>query len=119
MTSDLSGDSALVVASSSGLGKAAAASLAERGANVVVNGRDPDRLDAAVEELRETAEGSVVGYQGDLTDPDDTAAMVQKTAVSMNWLTMVLALLRSQRWRPPVSRRQKWKKRMSRYCAAR
>jgi NAD(P)-dependent dehydrogenase (short-subunit alcohol dehydrogenase family) len=75
----LDGDAALVSASSSGLGKAAATSLAAEGANVVINGRDPDRLDAAVAAVSETADGEVVGVRGDLTDPADVGRLVDRT----------------------------------------
>ncbi|MFB6102229.1 MAG: SDR family oxidoreductase [Haloplanus sp.] len=75
----LDGDAALVSASSSGLGKASAAALAAEGANVVINGRDPDRLDAALADVRDAATGEVVAVQGDLTDPDDVTNLVNRT----------------------------------------
>jgi NAD(P)-dependent dehydrogenase (short-subunit alcohol dehydrogenase family) len=75
----LADDTALVTASSSGLGKASAKALCKEGADVVINGRDPDRLSAAVEDLREVAQGDVLGQQGDLTDPDDIETIVQRT----------------------------------------
>ena len=52
---DLSGRVALVTGSSAGLGQAIARGLAEAGATVIVNGRDPDRLAGALDALR--AEG--------------------------------------------------------------
>jgi NAD(P)-dependent dehydrogenase (short-subunit alcohol dehydrogenase family) len=76
MTYDIDGNSALVTASSSGLGKASAMVLAREGANVVVNGRDEDRLADAVMDIETTAEGEVVGYVADLTDPDDIEGLV-------------------------------------------
>lgn len=79
MQMNLDGTAALVVASSSGLGKASATSLAESGVDVVINGRDEARLENAVKELRETAEGEVVGYTGDITNPDDITRLVQTT----------------------------------------
>ncbi|MBK1788750.1 SDR family oxidoreductase [Prauserella cavernicola] len=48
---DLTGRVALVTGSSRGLGRAIAAGLAAAGATVVLNGRDPDRLEAARAEL--------------------------------------------------------------------
>ena len=51
MDLEIEGNAALVTASSSGLGKASAIALARDGANVVVNGRDEDRLADAVEEF--------------------------------------------------------------------
>lgn len=55
MTFDLSGLRALVTGSTSGIGKATARKLAHCGAEVVVNGRSPERVDAAVAELRRAA----------------------------------------------------------------
>jgi NAD(P)-dependent dehydrogenase (short-subunit alcohol dehydrogenase family) len=82
----LDGDAALVSASSSGLGKASATTLAAEGADVVVNGRDPDRLDDAVAEIRETATGDVVGVRGDLTDPDTAGLLVERTVETFGGL---------------------------------
>jgi 3-oxoacyl-[acyl-carrier protein] reductase len=75
----IDGNAALVTASSSGLGKAAATALAREGANVVVNGRDEDRLEEAREEIEEVATGEVVAQPGDLTDADDVTALVDAT----------------------------------------
>ncbi len=74
----LKGEAAVVTASSSGLGKAAATALAREGADVVVNGRDRDRLDNAVDEIRAAAADgtTVLGHPGDITDPELPAALV-------------------------------------------
>jgi len=74
------GNTALLTASSSGLGKASARALAAEGANVVLNGRDADRLDGAVDDVRADAAGdaSVVGYAADLTDPDAVESLVDR-----------------------------------------
>jgi len=79
MDLQLQGNAALVTASSSGLGEASARALAREGANVVMNGRDEDRLDAAVERVRADTEGAVVGQPGDLTEPDDIEELVERT----------------------------------------
>ncbi|WP_222912885.1 SDR family oxidoreductase [Natrinema sp. SYSU A 869] len=79
MDLQLQGNAALVTASSSGLGKASARALAKEGANVVLNGRDEERLEAAVEDVRTDATGTVVGQSGDLTEPDDITALVERT----------------------------------------
>ena len=79
MDLELTGNAALVTASSSGLGKASAMALAREGANVVVNGRDDDRLAAAVAEIDVDATGRVVAQSGDLTEPDDLRALVETT----------------------------------------
>lgn len=79
MDLEIGGNAALVTASSSGLGKASAKALAREGANVVINGRDEDRLEEAREEVEEVATGEVVAQQGDLTDADDITALVETT----------------------------------------
>lgn len=79
MDLDMDGNVALVAASSSGLGKGAAEALASAGAHVVVNGRNEERLDEAVDELNDVGAGDVIGHAGDLTDPEDVAALVDRT----------------------------------------
>lgn len=53
MTSRLDGRTALVTGSTSGIGRAAAAALATRGAHVIVSGRDVARGNQAVAQLRD------------------------------------------------------------------
>ncbi|MDS0295540.1 SDR family oxidoreductase [Halogeometricum luteum] len=79
MDLQIDGNAALVTASSSGLGKASAKALAREGVDVVINGRDEDRLDEAREEIAEVAEGEVVAQAGDLTDADDVTTLVETT----------------------------------------
>ncbi|MFC4360373.1 SDR family oxidoreductase [Halobium salinum] len=79
MDLEIDGNVALVTASSSGLGKASARALAREGANVVINGRDEERLEEAAEEIRADATGEVVTQAGDLTDPDDVETLVERT----------------------------------------
>lgn len=82
MDLEIQGNAALVTASSSGLGKASAKALAREGANVVVNGRDEDRLADAVEEVEAAATGGaeVVPQAGDIAVKEDVEALVE-TAV--------------------------------------
>ncbi|WP_226022823.1 SDR family oxidoreductase [Halomicrobium salinisoli] len=79
MDLEIDGDAALVTASSSGLGKASAKALARDGADVVINGRDEDRLEEAREEVESVATGDVVAQPGDLTNGDDIEALVERT----------------------------------------
>ncbi|WP_254525821.1 SDR family oxidoreductase [Natrinema caseinilyticum] len=79
MDLQLDGDSALVTASSSGLGKASATALAREGANVVINGRDEAQLEAARDDIAAVGDGRVVAQAGDLTDPDDISELVSVT----------------------------------------
>lgn len=81
MDLDLADNTAIVTASSSGLGKASAEALAREGANVVINGRDEARLEAAVSDLDAVGAGEVVGCRGDIGDPETTTRLVE-TAVA-------------------------------------
>ncbi len=72
-------NAALVTASSAGLGKASAKALAREGVNVVLNGRDEDRLAEARGEVEAVATGDVVAQPGDLTETADIEAMVERT----------------------------------------
>lgn len=76
---EIEGNAALVAASSSGLGKASAQALADAGANVVINGRDPERAEATADELRANTAGSVAAYAADLTEPEEIEALVEQT----------------------------------------
>lgn len=79
MDLQLADNSALVTASSGGLGKASAKALAREDANVVINGRGADQLEATRAELEAVGSGSVVAVQGDITDPAVSADLVETT----------------------------------------
>ncbi len=71
----------IVCASSQGLGRACAEALVGEGVNVVINGRDPARLEQAATELRELAAkdatgAEVVAVAADLTDPAGRRALL-------------------------------------------
>lgn len=76
---------ALVLGSSSGLGKAIAAKLAAEGARVVVTGRDEVRLRRAFEDT-----GAVAWVSGDLSKDDEAARMVQESAQALGGLDIIV-----------------------------
>jgi len=78
MDLELEGNTALVLASSNGLGYASAEAFAREGANVVINGRDEDRLEAAKADLESLGSGEIVAQPGDVTNPEDTTALVER-----------------------------------------
>ncbi len=80
MDLELSGNTALVTASTSGLGLASATALAQAGANVAICGRDEDRLAEAHEHVDARGAGEVLSRQTDITDPDEIADLVETTA---------------------------------------
>lgn len=72
---DLSGRRALVTGSSQGIGFALAEGLAAHGAEVVLNGRDPARVEAAAERLARAGHKASLAVF-DVTDPGAVAAAV-------------------------------------------
>ncbi|ARS90095.1 SDR family oxidoreductase [Natrarchaeobaculum aegyptiacum] len=90
MDLELDDSTALVTASSSGLGFASAQALASEGANVTICGRDGDRLEDAREDVAETGPGDVLAIQADLTDPDDVSRLVGETVETFGGLDHVV-----------------------------
>ena len=76
--STLAGKVAVVTGGSRGIGLAIAGWLAERGASVVVSGRDTDRLQAAVKEL-EAHGAPVLGVAADAAKREDADKLVDVT----------------------------------------
>lgn len=81
MDARLQGDTALVTAGGSGLGKATAMEFAREACNVVINDIDQRSLDETkaeiVSEIEE--EGAIHTVQGDLTKADDIEELVEET----------------------------------------
>ncbi len=71
---------ALVTASSSGLGKGSVRALAAEGVNVIINGRDEEKLAAVARELSEETGAKVLPVQGDIKERETMAKLVD-TAV--------------------------------------
>jgi 3-hydroxybutyrate dehydrogenase len=77
----LDGKSAIVTGSTSGIGLGIAHRLAERGANVMVNGLgDQDQIDAAVASVDDAGSGDVVFSAANMIQPVEIAAMVEEAA---------------------------------------
>jgi 3-oxoacyl-[acyl-carrier protein] reductase len=72
----IKGRTALVCASSQGLGLACARALAQEGVNVVINGRDAAKLDKTAAELRSVAQGDVTAVAADVTTTDGQARLL-------------------------------------------
>ena len=69
---------AVITGSSQGIGKATAIALAKLGAKIVLNGRNVERLDKAVNDLQ--AKGAeVIGVVGDVADVDQAQNLIDKT----------------------------------------
>jgi len=65
---------ALVIGGTSGIGKAIARGYLQAGATVVIAGRNPDKLAAALSELAE--HGTVSGYQADVSNDEGLRGLV-------------------------------------------
>jgi len=76
MTSELSGKTALVTGGTSGIGRAAALALARLGARVAVSGRDEQRGNEVVKEIKEiTAAGDPEFISAELKDAASARAL--------------------------------------------
>lgn len=75
----LTDKTALVLASSSGLGKAVAQELANEGANVVISSRTEEKLKEAQAEIEQTAKGKVAYKVVDQTDKSSLQDLVDFT----------------------------------------
>ncbi len=72
----IAGRKAIVCASSKGLGRACALSLAREGVAVTINGRDSSTLEATAEEIRAAADVEVATVAVDVTTPEGRAAIL-------------------------------------------
>jgi NAD(P)-dependent dehydrogenase (short-subunit alcohol dehydrogenase family) len=78
MNIDLSGKTALVTGSTAGIGYAIARGLAASGAEVVINGRGLDRVDAAVVKLKQAVSGAKVrGIAADVSTAEGCDALIK------------------------------------------
>ena len=75
----LAGKVAIVAASSKGLGRAVAMSLAAEGALVTVNGRNPETLEATAAAIRAETGGDVLAIAGDMGKPEDINRLIDET----------------------------------------
>jgi NAD(P)-dependent dehydrogenase (short-subunit alcohol dehydrogenase family) len=74
----LNGRLALVSGSTAGIGLAIATALAQEGARVIVNGREPSSVDQVVAALRSSTKGDVMGFAGDLSAAASAEALARR-----------------------------------------
>jgi 3-oxoacyl-[acyl-carrier protein] reductase len=72
----IAGRSAILIASSRGLGRACAESVAREGVNVVINGRTEVDVTTAVDELRAAYDVTVTGVVADATSAEGRTALL-------------------------------------------
>lgn len=78
MNIDLSGKTAIVSASTAGIGLAIATGIAASGAETIVNGRKQEAVDRAIETIRKTApQAKLRGFAGDLGSREGCDALAK------------------------------------------
>ncbi|MFD2628224.1 2,4-dienoyl-CoA reductase [Oceanobacillus kapialis] len=75
----LDGQTVLITGSTSGMGKQMAAKFAKEGLNVVITGRDSEKLKAVKLELQNSVGGSIFAAQLDVRDPDSVKKVVEES----------------------------------------
>jgi len=73
----IAGRKAIVCASSKGLGRACATSLAEAGCEVVVNGRNREALETTAAEIRKATGAKVIAVAADVATPEGQKALLE------------------------------------------
>ncbi len=86
----LKGRGALVCGSSQGLGRAIADGLADEGAEVVVNGRSADKLDAVRDEIAGATGAKVAAVAADLTDAAEIERLVARARAALGKIDILV-----------------------------
>lgn len=86
----LSGKVVIVTGGSNGMGKYMAKNFVENGANVVITGRDLQRLQDAKKEISENAVGQVEVFQMDVRNVEHVEAMVAFTVEKFGTVTTLV-----------------------------
>lgn len=81
---------ALVLAASSGLGLATASALAAEGASVAICSRNPERLDRAVRQIRESANSRVFAYAADVRQEADLESLFERAVRDLGRLDILV-----------------------------
>lgn len=72
----IAGRTAIICASSKGLGKGCAMALAENGVKVVINARNEEVLETTAEEIRQATGSEVVAVAADISTPEGQARLL-------------------------------------------
>ena len=88
----------LVTGGGSGIGKGVAAGLAAAGANVMIMGRNADRLSSAADQINATSEGRRVRYEpADVTNEEEVTNVVEAVTAWNGRLNGPVAIILSGR----------------------
>ena len=102
----------LITGGTSGIGKAAATALAAMGARVVVTGRDEERGERAVEEIRRDTGGEVSLMLADLAVQADVRRLAEEFQERHDRLDVLVnnaGVVQSERTETPTPSRQRWR----------
>lgn len=100
---DLKGKTAIVTGGGRDIGRACVMALAERGANVAINYFSSGKgADSAVSEIT-AAGGEAFAMQGDMTKPDDVAALINQTVSEFGGVDIVMPITGGIVARRPLS----------------
>jgi len=86
----IAGKTAVVAASSKGLGRAIALGLAREGCRVVVNGRDGATLEATAEAIRAETGANVLGVPGSVADAGDCERLIREGAAAFGGVDILV-----------------------------
>ena len=86
----LNGKVAIITGGSEGIGKAAASSMAQEGAKVVICARTKETLDSAAEEIRRDSGGTVLAVPADVIDPAQISNVVDRAIAEFGRLDIVV-----------------------------
>jgi 3-oxoacyl-[acyl-carrier protein] reductase len=82
---------ALVIGASRGLGYATAHLLAQEGARVAINSRDPENLNNAANQIIKDTNAQVLALPGDISIPTFPAQLIQQLALTWGGLDILVA----------------------------
>ena len=86
----LKGKKVFLSGSSRGLGYASAKVLAEEGCQVVLNGRDRDRLESSAAILAAETGGTIHSLVGDAARPENAAKLIQEASEVLNGIDLLV-----------------------------
>src|SRR5690606_15340512 len=88
---ELSGITAVITGATRGLGLETAVRLAGRGATVIITGRDPARIEAALDEIRKrTGSSSASGLKADFTSMADVRRLAAEALAQTPRLNLLI-----------------------------